>query len=260
MFDNNPIHEHRSYKPLLIVIASLLIGAVIGGSIVFFGFRHLVISSTIFTEPPVITDSQAEDFDLPAPDQNEVDDTETTILLSKAAVTRDYHESMNSLLEIQKDIAAQTRTDIVPLMVELKRQSMEGSYEGFFDLVFEAKTAIREVEQKVNAFEEELDRLRTISDESELAPSIKEKTASFAADGRELVTTYREYFAALDATLTGGIPTVDTIERIDAAVADLNEQSDIVSTSLNELLQDINSDVTVPEDAQDTSQEPQETP
>ncbi len=171
------------------------------------------------------------------PNEN-IDIQNTALLTPKSSVTQAYHESFNGLIRAADAISRINNEKLTPLLVEMNRKNAAGDYDGFFDLIVQAKELNKQQLGLLVATRSELDRLRG-SNEKTSDETIRAATARVILTGGGFHDAFVQYASVLDLLLDGREPDEKIIQDLQSSVARTQTESKSFSDAVAALLEAI---------------------
>jgi hypothetical protein len=210
-------------KTFLIVLISFLVGIFAAGAGGMWALQNgyiagfsapLVqpewpdVSPVVGDRPEVADDVKIEDQVLPVP---------------KSVASENFQKALELTVATHNDLAVAVEL-LVEKLNEMNARSASRNFDGFFDLVFDAKTLLSEQVSGTGNLAlalADLEReLPTVTDQGLAVAS-----ASLVAKGKVLVASLGRYSAAVDPVLSGNIPNQEMINLIFESATDLQAAS-----------------------------------
>lgn len=213
-------------KTVFVPIAGVVVGVLIGAGIVAYLFRNAVF----FTVP---TNTSALSYpDQKVPDLNQ----KTNILLPKKLVGEDYYLLINKIADELKQVGINNNTTILPLMNTIKQKSAARDFNSFFDLIVQAKGEIKKNNDLLATTREDIAAFKKVNDETISDEEIHNQTTILLTSSDTFVQAFTDYFALLNETLSGSIPTQNLLDKLTEQIISLGSAGSSVQSELNALL------------------------
>ncbi len=216
-------------KVVFILTLGLAIGILMGSGAAVFFFRDAV-----FLNAPTTSDTSTLSY--PNSSDRKAPILETLITLPKKLVSEDYSKLISKIVTELNQIGANNNMTIIPFMNTIKQKSSARDFNGFFDLVAQAKNEIRKNNELLVTTREDIAALRKINDQSIKDESIRNQTSILLVSGDTFVQEFSDYFALLNETLSGTIPTQDLLNELAGQVTLLLKNGSSFQSELNALL------------------------
>lgn len=210
-------------RTFLLVLISFIVGAAaaVGGG--FWALSHGYVPG--FGAPlvqPVWPDVKPANGDAPAvPDDPSI--SGKVLPVPRTAASEQFQKALQDTVTAHNTLAA-TGVLLVDKLNEMNSRSTSRNFDGFFDLVFDAKMILAEQVSETKTLAGALGNL-----EKEL-PSISDPTLGLAAGamvvrGKALVAVLNRYSAAVEPVLSGKVPNQETINGVFTAATELQSSS-----------------------------------
>lgn len=204
----------KTRKIVLVSIIAVLVGALVGALAMFLSFRT-TLENAVFFNPPEPGATQKLSYPNPTSDQNAfVASTTTNIVLPKGLVGQDYFLLMQKIANELQQVGVSNISTLVPLMNTIKQKSISGDFNGFFDLITQAKNEIRRNTIILTSTRQHIAALRTLSEGTVKDDDVRKQTGVLLDASDVFVTEFNGYFTTLNETLSGSIPTQDLLDRL----------------------------------------------
>ncbi len=229
--ENAPDNQGTRGRMILILFAGMMIGLLISAGAVFFFFKDAIF----FMTPSMVT---AGSLSYPNPSNQKVPDLnlKENILLPKKLVGEDYYLLINKIADELKQVGTNNVSTLVPLMEAIKQKSIARDFSGFFDLITQAKIEIKKNNESLAMTRTDIATLRKINDETIKDTDIHKQTTVLLDASDVFVQAFTNYFAILNETLSGSVPTQSLLNKLSSQVTTLGDAGSSVQKELTALL------------------------
>ena len=229
--ENAPSTQGTRGRTVLILSVGVVIGLLISAGAVFFFFKDAIF----FMTPSMVNTGS---LSYPNPSNQKVPDLnlKTNILLPKKLVGEDYYLLINKIADELTQIGTNNVSTLVPLMDAIKQKSIARDFNGFFDLVAQAKNEIRKDSDLLVVTRQDIAAMKKVNDTTVKDADIRNQTNVLLNASDVFVQAFTNYFAILDETLSGSVPTQSLLDKLSAQVTTLGKSSSSVQSELNALL------------------------
>lgn len=221
MFSMDPVlNAENSQNPagwtkkfVIILIVAIMAGALMGAGAMFLLFRNTLQNAVIFNAPaPTATNN----LSYPPVDDRKAFDATTTpnIVLSKELVGPSYFPLVGKIANELQLVGTNNISTLVPLMNSIKQKGIAGDFNGFFNLVTQAKDEIKKNTAILAATHKDIAAMRVLNDQTVKDMDIHKQTNVLLDASDVFIQEFSGYFATLDETLSGSIPTQDLLDRL----------------------------------------------
>lgn len=229
--ENAPSTQGTRGGMILTLIVGVVIGLLISAGAVFFFFKD-----AIFFMTPSMANTGSLSY--PNPSDQKVPDLnlKTNILLPKKLVGEDYYLLINKIADGLTQVGTNNVSTLVPLMEAIKQKSVARDFNGFFDLIAQAKNEIKKDSDLLMVTRQDISAMRKINDTTIKDTDIRNQTNVLLNASDVFVQTFTNYFVILNETLSGSVPTQSLLNKLSAQVTSLGKDSSSVQLELNALL------------------------
>ncbi|MDO8231689.1 MAG: hypothetical protein Q7T37_00600 [bacterium] len=218
-------------KTVLYSIIGVAVGTLIGAGIVFYFFQDAVFFTT-----PAMSDTKGLSYPNPA-DQKVPDiNLKSNILLPKKIVGEDYYLLINKIVDDLRVVGNNNVSTLIPLLDSIKQKSAARDFNGFFDLVTQAKNEITKNIALLETTRGDIANLKKINDSTVKDADVRNQTNVLLASSDAFVQEFLTYFALVNETLSGSFPTQSLLDKLTAQVTTLGNAGTSVQSELNTLL------------------------
>lgn len=218
-------------KTIFILIVGVVVGLLISAGIVFFFFKDAIFFMTPSTKN-ISTLSYPNPGDQKVPDLN----LKSNILLPKKLVGENYYLLINKISDGLRQVGTSNVSTIVPLMDAIKQKSVARDFNGFFDLITQAKVEIQKNSTLLATVRADITAMKKVNTETIKDADIRKQTDVLLAASDVFVQTFTDYFAILNEVLSGSVPTQSLLDRLTAQVTSLGSAGSSVQSELTALL------------------------
>lgn len=148
---------------------------------------------------------------------------QANIIVPKAYATAQYTVALNSSLRTVGAIAASS-TQLSNLLITINNQSLAHDYNGFFDLIIQAKALVSVQKIRVAKLGQELTAL-SVANQQTSDPTTKADTLDLVSKGQSLQTQLSSYTASLEQLLSGSVPSASQIDDLKNQATDLESRA-----------------------------------
>ena len=218
-------------RVVLISIIGVVAGVLIGAGVTAFLFR-----GALFFNIPTTTSIDTLTYP-PYPDQK-TPDAKTNILFSipEKLVGADYNLLINKVVNELNQVGINNSATLLPLFNTIKQKGAARDFGGLFDLVIQTRDEIKKNNDLLATAREDIVAMKKVNDESVGDADIREQTTVFLTSGDIFVRTFTDYFATLNETLSGSVPTQALLNKLAKQVISLRSASSSFKSELNALL------------------------
>ena len=215
-------------KIVLVSIVGVVAGALIGAGITAFLFRD-----ALFFNIPTMTNVDAPSY----PDQK-TPDSKTSILISipEKLVGEDYNLLINKIVNGLNQVRISNNTTLLTLFDTIKQKNSARDFNGIFDLVIQARGEIKKNNDLLAAAREDIVAMKKVNNEGIKDADIRRQTVIFLTSGDTFVQAFTDYFATLNETLSGSIPTQSLLNKLTEQITSLDSDSSSFKSELSALL------------------------
>lgn len=218
-------------KIVLVSIVSAVAGALIGAGALLFYFQYAV-----FLNVPSTTNIDTLSY--PNPNDQKMPDLsqEINILLPQKLVGQEYHLLINKIANELRQVGVSNISTLIPLMDAIKQKSIARDFNGFFDLIAQAKNEIRKGTDMLATTRGDIAALRKVNDESTKDEDIRKQTNVLLASSDAFVQVFSVYYSILNETLSGSVPTQDIFDKLTRQITSLRNAGSSIQSESNALL------------------------
>lgn len=218
-------------KTILILIIGVVVGLFISAGVAFFFFKDAIFFMTPSTEN-IGTLSYPDPSGQKVPDL----DLKSNILLPKKLVGEDYYLLINKIADGLKQVGTNNVSTLVPLMDAIKQKSAARDFNGFFDLITQAKGEIKKNSDLLAVTRQDIAAMKKVTAETIKDVDIRKQTDVLLVSSDIFVQAFTDYFAILNDVLSGSVPTQSLLDKLSAQVTSLGKAGTSVQAELNALL------------------------
>ena len=222
--------QNTKSKTVLVLSVGAIVGLCIGAGAVFFFFQDAVFFISPTTDTTTLSYPNPNDQKTPDLSQK------INILLPKKLVSEEYSLLVNKIAEELRQVGVSNISTIIPLMDSIKQKSTARDFNGFFDLITQAKNEIKKNNDLLTVTRQDIVALKKVNTESIKDTDIRKQTDVLLASSDIFVQKFVDYFTILNETLSGSIPTQSLLDRLTAQVNSLREAGDSVQLEMKALL------------------------
>lgn len=218
-------------KIVLVSIVGAAAGVLIGAGITAFLFRD-----ALFFNIPATTDIDILTYP-PYPDQK-TPDAKTDILISipEKLVGADYNLFINKVVNGLNQVGINNSTIILPLFDAIKQKSSARDFGGLFDLIIQARGEIKKNNDLLATTLKDISSLKKVNNETVSDADIRGQTTVFLTSGDAFTQTFIGYFATLNETLSGSVPTQALFDKLAGQITSLRDAGSSFKSELDTLL------------------------
>lgn len=229
--ENSQNTQGTKIRTLLILTIGVIVGLLIGAGVAFYFFRDAIFFMTPST-------ANTSTLSYPNPSAQQIPDlnTKINILLPKKLVGEEYYLLINKIANETKQVGVNNVSTIIPIMESIKQKSISRDFNGLFDLVTQAKNEIKNNVALLATTHEDIAAMRKVNAETVKDADIRKQTDTLLDASDVFVQAFTDYFAILNETLSGSIPTQSLLDKLSAQVTVLGKAGTSVQTELNSLL------------------------
>ncbi len=218
-------------RTAIILITGVVAGVLIGAGTMAFLFR-----GALFFNIPAIEEVSALSYP-PYPDQK-TPDSKSNILISIPGklVGADYNLLINKVVNGLNQVGINNGATLLPLFDTIKQKSVARDFNGLFDLMIQARDEIKKNDDLLATVREDIATLKKVNDEHIKDADIRRQTAVLLISGDALAQAYTDYFATLNETLSGQVPTQALFDRLAGQITSLRDAVSSFKSELDALL------------------------
>ena len=222
---NNSITKSRV---VLISIIGVVAGVLIGAGVMAFLFRD-----ALFFNIPVTTN-----IDIPSYPDQKTPDSKTDILISipEKLVGADYNLFINKVVNGLNQVGINNSTIILPLFDAIKQKSSARDFGGLFDLIIQARGEIKKNNDLLATTLGDISSLKKVNNETVSDADIRGQTTVFLTSGDAFAQAFIGYFATLNETLSGLVPTQALFDKLAGQITSLRDAGSSFKSELDTLL------------------------
>ena len=215
-------------KIVLVSIIGIMAGVLIGAGVTVFLFR-----GALFFNIPVTTN-----IDIPSYPDQKTPDSKTDILISipEKLVGADYNPLINKVVNGLNQVGINNSTIILPLFDAIKQKSSARDFGGLFDLIIQARGEIKKNNDLLAAAREDIVALKKVNDGDVGDADIRRQTDIFLTSAGTFVQAFTDYFATLNETLSGLVPTQALFDKLAGQITSLRDAVSSFKSELDTLL------------------------
>lgn len=146
-----------------------------------------------------------------------------TIPVPKTYASPEYAAALNASLRDVATIAASS-SELTTLLTTINNQSLEHNYNGFFDLIVQAKAMVATQSDRVAHFGQDLSIL-AVANQSTTDAVTKSATQDLVEAGTTLQQGLQTFTASLNELLSGSVPTAAQVEALKEQATSLESQA-----------------------------------
>jgi len=182
--------------------------------------------------------SDTKGLSYPNPADQKVPDInlKSNILLPKKIVGEDYYLLINKIVDDLRVVGNNNVSTLIPLLDSIKQKSAARDFNGFFDLVTQAKNEITKNIALLETTRGDIANLKKINDSTVKDADVRNQTNVLLASSDAFVQEFLTYFALVNETLSGSFPTQSLLDKLTAQVTTLGNAGTSVQSELNTLL------------------------
>lgn len=229
MYGVEKIADTRGIKSKIVFVSVAgVVGALIGAGIMAFLFRD-----ALFFNIPETTN-----IDIPLYPDQKTPDSKSNILLSipEKLVGADYYLLINKVVNELNQVGINNNATLLPLFDTIKQKSIARDFNGLFDFIIQAKGEIKKNNDLLAATREDITALKKVSDETVRDADIRRQTDVFLTSADTFIQAFTDYFATLDETLSGPVPTQTLFDRLAGQIISLRDAGSFFRLELKSLI------------------------
>ena len=233
---------HSAVKTILLLLIGMLVGAALTVPALVLFLRTdpggYLLRTYVMTLPQW-PDVNTNDISLPVsqtPATTTAQTTATTstdIAVPKAYATAGYHTALNALAKDVKSFGA-SYVMLVPVLTTINANSLSHNYNGFFDLIVQAKGMVADEQNDVNNMTVDLNALSSANLDTTDAQT-KTMTDSLIAAGGAYRDALVVYVASLNKLLSGSAPTEQQLIDINTQAGAVQSDAQVFDTQAQSL-------------------------
>lgn len=213
-------------KILFIVVGAVLIGILIGAVALSFFFRDAVFLNIPTTNNGILS----------YPIDQKVPDLKTNILLPKKLVNEDYYLLINKIVNELNQVGTNNNTILLPLMNAIKQKSVTKDFSSLFDLIIQARNEVKKNNDILATAKKDIADFKKVNDETTSDADVRNQTTLFSASGNAFIREFSDYFALINETLSGSVPTQELLNKLAEKVVSLRSAGSSFQSELDALL------------------------
>ena len=215
-------------KIVLVSIVGAVAGVLIGAGTMAFLFQD-----ALFFNIPAMMNIDAP----PYPDQKTPDSkTNITFQIPEKLVGGNYNPLVTKIVNGLNQVGINNNATLLPLFKTIQQKSTARDFNGIFDLIIQARGEIKKNNDLLAAALEDIAALKKVNDETVRDADIRRQTAIFLTSAGTFVQAYTDYFATLNETLSGSIPTQALLDKLTGQITSLRDAGSSFRLELNNLL------------------------
>ncbi len=225
--ENSTVHTR---KIISLSIIGVVVGLIVGAGAMFYYYQNAVF----FNSP----DIKIEGLSYPNPDAQKVPDInlKNRIVLPKSMVNEEYYTLINKIVDDLRIVGNNNVSTLIPLLETIKQKSAVRDFNGFFDLITQAKNEIAKNTALLDETRIDIANLKKISDTSVKDADVRNKSDILLASSDVFVREFLSYFDLVNKTLSGSFPTQSLLDRLTSQVTIVGTSAVTVQNDLSALL------------------------